>query len=313
MLDIATGAIKSTVPTNKGNTTTPAGLGQVRAWVDLSDLNNLALRAYGGDMLGNVYRFDIDNNLGPAGNEAQVIATVQGSSGNVQPITAKPELGLVKTTKANGDAVTYPMVYIGTGRYFGVSDLTDTSGQSIYGIKDNLAQTSYGNPRAAGNNFVQQTLTATTCPVNTPNWICGAGQLVRTSTKNAVDLNTQNGWFVDLPDTGERINTDPQLALGTLTVTSNIPNATACTIGGYSFVYFFDYTNGWPVSTSPTNVTGVSLGNALATRPVVVKLPNGKVISVIQQSNGVPATQGTPVSGSQNPTRRVSWRELVTE
>lgn len=309
VLNAVTGAKISTIGTNIGSVSTPSGLGQVRAWADAADTNNLATRAYGGDMLGNVWRFDIDDNIAPAGKEAQLLATLAGSAGNIQPITAKPELGEVITPVQK---IRTPMVYVGTGRYIGVTDLSDTAPQSIYAIKDTLGTSTYGNPRSS-SDFIKQSLTVTTCPVGTLTSICTTGQSVRTSTSLAVNLETKSGWYVDLPDSGERANTDPQLALGTLVVSTNVPNASACNIGGYSFLYFFDYATGGAVASSTTKVSGISLGNALSTRPVVVKLPNNKVISITQPSSGPPGQKATPVGFQINPTRRVSWRELVTE
>jgi type IV pilus assembly protein PilY1 len=156
-------------------------------------------------------------------------------------------------------------------------------------------------------------LTVTTCPLGSPTSICTTGQSVRTSTKIAVDLDSKNGWYVDLPDSGERANTDPQLAFGLLTVTANVPNASACNVGGYSFIYFFDYATGSAASSSTTNVSGVALGNTLATRPVVVKLPNNKVISIVQRSDGTVKPVQNPPGNNYLATRRISWRELVTE
>ena len=60
VLDAATGMQVAAIPNGietkvanlpVGSTTTPSGLGFIRAWADNSDLNNLALRVYGGDNL----------------------------------------------------------------------------------------------------------------------------------------------------------------------------------------------------------------------------------------------------------------------
>ena len=304
VLNAQTGAKVSTVSSGTGSTGTPSGLVQIRSWVDNSDSDNTVKRVYGGDTLGNLWRFDVDDNIAPSGNEAMLLATLKSSSGAAQPMTAKPELGDV-----NGNAI----VYIGTGRYLGVTDLTDSSQQTIYGIKDNLGTTGWGNPRTQGT-FVQQTLTSTSCPSGTPSSICGTGQAVRTSTNLTVDFASKNGWFVDLPDGGERATNDPQLALGTLIYTTNIPNVSACTIGGYSYLYYFNYKTGGPVSASPTSVVGNILGNALATRPVFAKLPNNKVISITRLSDGdTTVISQPPVSPTSSVTRRVSWRELYSE
>jgi type IV pilus assembly protein PilY1 len=312
VLNATTGAIIRTISTGAGSTDTvtgicatapcPSGLAQIRAWADSSMTNNTGLRVYGGDLFGNLWRFDINGDVGAAGYDAQLMATLRGAGGNIQPITARPELG---------DVAGYPIVYLGTGRYMGLSDLTDTSSQTLYAIKDRLDSTSYGSPRSNGT-FVAQTLTDTTCPSGTPVTICTSGQSVRTGSNNTVNFATHNGWYIDLPDSSERSTTDPQLVAGTITFTTNVVEAAsgACTIGGYSHFYFLDYRSGAPVSTSTTMVVSKKLSNALATRPVVAKLPNNKVIGIIRLSDGTTVTTDVPLSQSGD-AKRVSWRELV--
>jgi Tfp pilus tip-associated adhesin PilY1 len=60
-----------------------------------------------------------------------------------------------------------------------------------------------------------------------------------------------NGWVFDLPDSGERVNIDPKLQLGTLTFASNVPSNSACSIGGHSWLNFVDFRTGLAVATSP--------------------------------------------------------------
>ena len=310
VLNANTGAlIRSISTTGVGSTTTPSGLAHINAWVNSTATDNTSLRAYGGDLLGNLWRFDINNNVGATGYEAERLTTFYSNAAGTttQPITTKPELGDV-----NGNAV----VFVGTGRFLGTSDLSDTSAQSFYAVKDRLgsaALTPFPNPRASGSGFVQQTLTVTTCPTGSPATICTTGQTVRTGSKNAVDFGTGYGWYIDLPDSGERSNTDPTLALGTLAFTTNVPNVSACTAGGYSYAYFLDYRSGAPVSTSTTNVVGVKLGNALATRLVFVRLPNNTVVALIRMSDGTTLTTNVPIGGGGGVTRRVSWRELISQ
>jgi type IV pilus assembly protein PilY1 len=307
VLDAATGTVIRTINTGVGDTSTPSGLVGLRAWVDNADADNTAKRVYGGDNLGNVWRFDVNGNVGAAGYDAQLLATLRNTAGDAQPITARPELGAIAS--ASGEIA---MVYVGTGRYLGITDLTNSSTQTIYAIKDALGTTSLGNPRTAGNGFVAQTLTATTCP--TGSSVCTTGQSVRTGTNNAVDMLTGNGWYVDLPLPRERANTDPQLVLGTLVFTTNVPSSTACTVGGTSYINFFDYRTGAPVNVDGTisdGVASVLLGDAIATRPTVVKLPNGKVISLTRLSNDTTAINEVPVQLPPGSTRRVLWRELT--
>ena len=266
-------------------------------------IDNNALRVYGFVLQGNVWRFDINNNIGAAGYDALRLIILADGSGVAQPITARPEIG-----ECNG----FPVVFAGTGRYLGSSDLANTQQQSFYAVKDNLDATTLSSPRTAGSHFVQQTEANGTCPVGTSTSICTTGQKVRTSSNNSVAFVTDNGWFLDFPDTGERDNSDPTLALGTLAFNTNVPNTSACTVGGYSFRYFLNYCTGAPVSTAGT-VVAVSLGNALATRPVIVRLPNNTIVELTRLSDGTTVTSNVPIGAGSGTTRRVSWRELVND
>ena len=289
---------------------TPSNLGRIRAWADNATNDNTALRVYGGDMLGNVWRFDVNDDIGAAGYDAHRLVTLYTTSAGTatQPITSRPELGEITV-----GATKYPVVYVGTGRYLGVPDLTDVSQQTMYAIKDNLDATSLGNPKVAGSNFIQQVQTNTTCPAGSPTNICRSGESVRTTTNNAVDWATKNGWYVDFPDSGERDNTDPILQLGTLVFNTNIPNVSVCTAGGYSYTWFLDYKTGGEVSSSTTHVSARRLGSALATRPTVVRLPNNTVVALTRLSDGTTTTSDVAIGTSAGTTRRVSWRELISE
>ena len=68
-----------------------------------------------------------------------------------------------------------------------------------------------------------------TMPQTQQGLVLRLGNPIRTITANAVDLATKDGWRVDLPISGERVNVDPKLQLGTLIVASNIPANDACT------------------------------------------------------------------------------------
>lgn len=310
VVNAGTGVLVRAIPTGAGSTAAvagicavapcPSGLAQIRAWVENTAFDNTTTRVYGGDLFGNVWRFDVNGDVGASGYDAQILATLRGTSGNVQSVTSKPELG-----KVAGNAV----VFVGTGRYLGTTDLSDSSQQSIYAIKDPLGSTGYGNPRLDAA-FIQQTLTNGTCPAS--SLFCNAGDAVRTATSNAVNFAINHGWFIDLPGTRERANTDPQLALGTLAVTTNLLNPSACTVGGTSFINYFDYRTGSAVTTAD-GIVSLSLGNALATRPVQIKLADGTVRSLIRLSDNTWQTPQTPIAPPAASTRRTSWRELVTE
>jgi type IV pilus assembly protein PilY1 len=268
-------------------------------------------------MLGNLWRFDINGDLGAAGYDAQLITTLKGPANNVQPITTKPILSMVGTTL---------VVYVGTGRYLGSTDLPDTSQQSFYAIKDTFPTGTtasvalYANPRSLAT-FVQQTLTSTTCPVGSAASICTAGQSVVTSSSNSVNFASQNGWYIDFPLAGERVNTDPAIINSTLIVNTNVPNASSCSVGGDSYQYQFNYSTGGAVSSSTTGVVAKKIGNELSTRAVIATLTDGTNLAYTQGSGGGTPTASTVWSngagGNSNmvggvPTRK-SWRQLIQQ
>ena len=279
----------------------PSGLGQIRAWVDNTRYDNTTTKVYGGDLYGNVWRFDVNNTFGAVGLEAQLLATLFGPSGMPQSITAKPELGNV-----DGRSV----VFVGTGRYLGGLDLNNTETQSIYAIKDSGGSTSLGNPRSniGATGFVQQTLTADTCGTSI---LCVSGSQIRTGSTNTVNFASHQGWFVDLPASLERSTSDPQLALGTLAVTTNILDPTACSVGGESYINFFDYRTGQAVP-SAAGIVSLYLGKALGTRPNLFKTTDGKYRWVVDMSD-TSLRQGLAPPPTGSGTRRTSWRELIAQ
>ncbi|MBS0308975.1 MAG: hypothetical protein JSS58_08395 [Proteobacteria bacterium] len=296
VLNAKTGAVIRTISTGVGNTTTPSGLAKIVGYASHPNIDNSVLRVYGGDLLGNLWRFDIN-----AGT-TQLIVTLKDSSANVQPIT---------TTPALGDFNGLNMVYVATGKYIGVSDLSDTSQQTIYGIKDTLGTAGGALYASSRVGLTQQTVTTTTCPAGAPTSVCSSGETVRTTSSNTVNLVSGQGWYVDLPDSGERVNTDMTLTLGTLFLTSNVPNASACNSGGYSFGWQLDYRTGSAVQNT-NYVSAVKIDNTLATRPIPVGLPNGAVIVYTRKSDGTTDTATGHFSLS-NTIRRVNWRELTDQ
>ncbi|AXQ28958.1 hypothetical protein D0B54_09780 [Solimonas sp. K1W22B-7] len=294
VINAADGTLVRKISTGAGTAAGPSGLAQIRAWSDNAELNNTAQRVYGGDLLGNMWRFDVNGDVGGAGFDAHQLAAVG------RPITSRPQLGDVSGTA---------MIYFGTGQYLGISDLAAGGTESFYAVKDTLGTVSYGNPHGDAS-FVLQTLTTSTCPSGSS--ICTAGQETRSNSNNTVNLAVNNGWYLDWPISGERSVTDSDLQLGTLAVTTNVPASDACTVGGSSYINFFDYRSGKAVSTAQ-NVSSVKVGNALATRPVLIRLPNNKVLSLIRLSDGTTVVAPTPVEGLAGNTRRLSWRELRTQ
>ena len=284
--------------TAAGTTTTPSGLAKINAWID-SPIDNTARRFYGGDVLGNLWRFDIDNLVAP--NQAALRLAYFSEGGFAQPITTQPSLAEV-----NYSGSRYPVVYVGTGKYVGTSDLGYTRTQTMYAVKDSLTDTPLGDVRAS-SAMVAQTLSEAS--QNAP----------RSVTNLPVNWASGNGWRVDLLSPGERVNVDMQILFNTLTFASNIPSVDVCTIGGSSFLYQLDIGTGSIPSGASTTVAGRYLGGSLVVGISWVTLQGadgtrgtGDTVTITVDNRGVPTPtvvpQPAPPAGTG---RRTSWRELV--
>lgn len=306
VLNANTGAVLEKIGTNVGSTTTPSGLAKINAWVRDTN-NNTAERFYGGDLFGNVWRFDIDDNVAPSGKEALLLAVLgQINGAGTQPITTKPEL--TEATPGN-----FALVHIGTGRYLGVTDLSDTSQQSFYTIRDKLIDTGLGQVRQSGV-LVEHTLEEKTD---------ASGHLIRTLVSPGdVDYALKSGWYIDFDPTdaggthlspGERMAVDMQMQGTTLTVATNVPNASACTAGGYSWKYHFNFKTGHALQSAANLAVGERLSiNAMVAGMKLVRLPDGKTILIITDTAGSVTTVEVPQSdAATGGARRVSWRELI--
>lgn len=287
--------------TNAGNTTTPNGLSKLNLWVD-DVTNNTAKRFYSGDLVGNLWRFDLDNLVAP--NHASLqIAKLTSPDGTPQSITTKPGLAQVLY---NGFA--YPVVLVGTGRYLGTSDASTSSIQSVYAIKDAMTGTGLGVARS-NSGMVAETITATTTANGT------AGRSIATSS---INWTSNAGWYADFPVGGERVTVNPQLTLSTLTVGTVLPSNTACTVGGESFLYMFNFNNGGSATNAPVNgvaAVGSYVGNVLIQGLTTVQLKAGtessSIVTITTRSDATLQTTVTAAPVSASNLRRTSWRELV--
>jgi type IV pilus assembly protein PilY1 len=97
---------------------------------------------------------------------------------------------------------------------------------------------------------------------------------------------------------------------GTLVVASNIPNADACSIGGSSWINYFNYADGLAVYNSSNSAVGIQQTTALAVGLSVVRLPGGKNVVISSNSDATRNTLNVAFSVTAPSGRRVSWREL---
>lgn len=291
-LNASTGAIISKIATGVGSTTTPSGLAKISGWNN-EPAGNAVGYVYGGDLLGNVWRFNI-NGVSTAvtgtGDVMKLATLFSDSAGaNSQPITTTPVLGKIAGKR---------VVFVGTGKYLETGDLTTTQIQTQYAIKDDDATTTLVNPR---NTLVQQTLTNNS-----------DGTATRVSSNNTVNFYTDRGWYVDLPESGERVNIDSALAQGVLVVPTIVPSNTACSPGGHGWLNFFNYKTGGAVDTA-TKLSSVKYDSTIVGINVlyVDTVPKVAVVTSTDPTPRVDDNVKFPVSAASFTGKRSLWRELM--
>lgn len=286
----------SGAPSNAGgSSSSPSGLAKIAAWVNSANTDSTVTYVYGGDLNGDVWRFNLDSS-DTSNWTVKRLARLVDASGNAQPVTTRPDL---VTFFAGG--ASRRLVYVGTGKYLGDSDVATTDTQTVYALVDDLSNPSGYNsviPVPLRSNLQQQILSGTSIRSN--------------ASVTPLDYTTKRGWYVDLNVAGERLNTDPQIVAGTLVFTSNIPSADVCTPGGSSYYNVLDARTGGVVLNG-TQWMSFFLGSYLSSAPRIVRLPNGQLKSIIRNSAGGTSTHNGPPSNFNAIPRRVSWREILED
>jgi type IV pilus assembly protein PilY1 len=317
-LDAVTGTVLYKTTTDTAATNPPSGLAKLSPWIDNVSSNMTARYVYGGDLNGKVWRFDLGVSGADIAPTATKIASLVDGSGVAQSVTTRPELGDPLSNVSNSlTGAGSPGVFVATGRYLGGADLSNYQAQSVYGIKDNLslagAAANIGNPRSPNtgfSSFVRQYLYQ---PIST----------ARTVSQNAVNWSTNSGWYTDFvvndssnspitpsPSPGERVNIDPQLVNGSLLVVTNVPYESACTAGGTSWLYSFNYLTGTNVTGFPNVGQILNDGKAMTAGFTVVETASGALKAEVTNTLGSLTTMTPPTNGTGS-TQQTSWRELV--
>jgi type IV pilus assembly protein PilY1 len=261
IVDIETGSLIRKITTEAGSVSTPNGLA-TPAVVDF-DGDIIADYVFAGDLLGNMWKFDIRD----ATNEANWRVAYTDASGkpaplfvakdsatptpNRQPITERPEISF-------GPRDTDIMVLFGTGKYLESADklLTPRLDQSFYGILDCNTGTS--------SDIVSSGLQQQTIDSEMSVTIDNTSYNVRLTSNNPVNLQCNNpsqvgdhrGWYMNLvsPVQGyqaEKQVSRPLLRNGRIIFTTLIPDSDPCNFGGNSWLMELDAFTGKRLQESP--------------------------------------------------------------
>jgi len=291
VLNAITGRIMYKISTGVGSAATPSGLGQLALFADDPSISLLALQVYGADLLGNVWRFDVNDRLLPAGRDATLVGTAKAPNGTAQPITTTPRL-----LEVDGKA----MIVVGTGRLLGNSDLSDNQVQSLYAFVDDQS------PPVSNLRTVLAPLTMTqTGADDDPD-----GFRTITCSGSAAACGSTRGWYTDLPSAGERLVVDMRVELGTLEAATSILAASACNVGGIGKRINLNVLTGLALPGASNRVSRSFLPS-LPVGITVLKLPGGAIVSVIADATGANTPFPFPYVTPAPQGKRITWRELT--
>ncbi|MGC4078529.1 MAG: PilC/PilY family type IV pilus protein [Rubrivivax sp.] len=293
VLDKDTGAVVNEYVTSDTSPASDTGLAHVSGY--LED-DGTVRYVYGGDLLGNIWRFDVT--LDPTNaNAVTKVAVLKDANGNLQPVTAAPELVGIDSRR---------VVLIGTGRLLAVSDFGSSRVQTFYAISDGstLGLTGTTGARASLVKRVYTRDTGTGNGTITDK----DGDASGSTNFDAIDWTTQRGWYMDLP-AGEQANTSPSVAYGAIAFTTNVAGSTDCTASSWLYILDFKtgsvYENSSFVSSQISSVANASGVNAVVTT-------DGKVRGLVQTTNGEPNTKDLALKPTI-PSAKNSWREVRSE
>ena len=293
ILNPANGALLESISTGVGSASSPSGLAYASAYVaDYTD--NTTDSIYAGDLLGNVWRFDLTGT--PSSYPAPTkIAQLTDPSGNAQPVTTPPLIEIQPNSLKR-------YVMVGTGRLLGSTDIASTQTQSFYVIYDGVVQrfnSSTDLPSGVTFPIQRSNLNADT------NLLKGIGSAPTSVMGYYIDLGqSSNG-------VAERVNVAPVSNFGTVSFAANLPNGDACNPSGSNRVFSLDIGTGISRVVNSTGVlqpyyTGGGLVVDLSYLNVngSVRLEAGTDNSAI---NSVPLVP-TVVQAI----RQINWREVPT-
>ncbi|MDH3305286.1 MAG: PilC/PilY family type IV pilus protein, partial [Gammaproteobacteria bacterium] len=197
-----------------------------------SDGDGLADRAYAGDLEGNMWAFDLSGtNTGnwDVAYSSGPTPTPLFTAENNQPITSTPVIVRNSAIPTSSPNAPNTLVIFGTGQYLTASDVTTTDMQAVYGVWDS------GTSQLSQSDLVEQVIGFGTTTAGVPG---------RTLTDNAVDYASKFGWYMDLPDSGERLVTDPVVRGNLVFFNTMMPDANPCNFGGSSWLMAAKWLNG---------------------------------------------------------------------
>ena len=244
------GVLLKKIDTGVGDVSTPNGLATPAL---LADGTRTIRSIYAGDLLGNLWKFDVSAAATTSWASAYLTAgvpvplfTAYDAAGVAQPITAPLEI-------ARHPRGGY-MVFFGTGKFFETGDNIVGSTpqvQTFYGIWDNTAAMTY-TPTDRTTVLTKQEILYEGKPA-------GSNFDVRITSNYLTDWDTKRGWYLDLKRPtgtaeGERVVSSPIIRGGRVIFPTLIPPVDPCGGDGGSWLMEFAAVSGGRLDEPPLDI-----------------------------------------------------------
>lgn len=317
ILNARTGALLQKIGTGVGTVTNPSGFSPISGYTP-SFADYTTDEVYGGDLFGNVWRFDLKSVSAPV-PAPLLFATLTDASSVVQPITTIP---LIEISVSDGKRY----VFVGTGRFLDATDIQNAQQQSFYAIRDGTVDMRFETTASTTGVALP---TGTTFPI-TRSVLANNSDLVAGLTTAQITTNPM-GWYYNVtgvvnstvspfaPVARERINLNPKASQGFVTWVGNVPDANPCNPNGVSSQYATTYGGGKSllysrINSSLADVASNRTYQASITTSALVKsqLVNvGDGVRILgTDDSGVPFLIGNPLN-SFGAGRLLNWREVL--
>ncbi|MBC3386883.1 PilC/PilY family type IV pilus protein [Pseudomonas sp. SWRI179] len=299
VVDIRDGSLIRKIVINSSETDN--GLSSVKLRVNSQ---NIVQAAYGGDLKGRIWKFDLSGTSPTAWGLAfagQPLFTAPG--GATQPITVQP---LLADNPQGGT-----QVFFGTGKFNEAADKLNKDLQAFYSIWDATG----GAGQITVSSLQAQSITGV--------FSGSTGQFVTTSQSD-VTYPAQKGWYLPLVYnnvlTGERVINPASLVLGRVVFTTAAVDTTdPCASFGTGKLIELDAFNGkmlnyavldtnndGSLTSLDTISAGVVFTGGIPTLSAVVSANGATNMIVNDSGGGITDLLGKTVGGS----RRIMWRQI---
>jgi len=263
IVDIRSGGLIKQIQTGVGSATNPNGLGNITV-VD-TDGDFIVDTVYGGDLLGNLWKFDVtDTFAGPVNsNDNPNIGgwrvAYSNSSGPIPLFKAISSTGAQSITQ-KPNVILHPiegvMVVFGTGQYLEENDNTnDTVVNSMYGIWDR-------NEEDLDNSLLRSDLSIRILSEDSLN--AGGDAVVRSLSGESIDFSELDdlGWYFDFFPGELQFTNTSQFNFNLVAFTTFEPSLNECTRGGTSFLFVISTFQGTDPGFIPFDINGDNLFDA---------------------------------------------------